>query len=84
MKIKEKTQERINKACDVSGLPEEILINIALVKGLEVLERHGVQLRITDTPPPLPLDLNPPNITLPIVGGEQALPAMEAPRKITI
>lgn len=75
MKIREKTQERITKACDISGLPEEILINIALVKGLDVLEREGVRLQITDTPQQGIMQ----NITIPIDMGIE-----DAPRKIVI
>ena len=75
LELKPKTQERLSKASDISGLPEDILLSIAIDKGLDVLEREGVRLAITNTPPPVSVA---GTITLPVE------PQDMAPRKIVI
>lgn len=74
MDLRPKTKERLSKFSDISGLPEDILIRIALDKGLDVLEREGVRLAVTDTPV-VPVQVQ---TTLPVE------PQDMAPRKIVI
>ena len=75
--LNEKNKTRLAKACDVSGLPEDILLNIAVAKGLDVLEREGVKLQIINAPPVAAMQA--PQITLPV--GVQEEPSV---RRITI